>query len=466
MKNVFSYLLLAIAASFLACNGSSKSNKTEEKQSMFTGANGEIKFITLDPGHFHAALVQKNMYDQVSPDIFVYAPEGAELQNHLKIIDGYNARKDNPTKWNLKVCSGDDYLERMLAEKPGNVVVISGNNRIKTDYIRKSVEAGLNVLADKPMVITPEKFGELEKTFKTAKEKGVLLYDLMPERYEVNVMLQKELSSNPEVFGALEDGTLQKPATEQICIHHFYKTVSGNALVRPAWFFDVNQQGEGIVDIATHYVDLVQWSCFPNQIINKNDIEIISAKHWPTLLSITEFSMAIQLREYPDFLARNAKKGNLNVFSNGEIIYKIKGKVAKVSVEWKFKAPEGAGDSHYSVMRGTLCSLEIRQGMDERFEPTLYITANEGTDVNLFAANLSKAIRDLPQKNIVIQKVKSNVWKAVVPKELRIEHEERFAIVVKKYLEYLKNGNIPEWETSGMITKYYTTTEALKLVLK
>lgn len=128
-----------------------------------------------------------------------------------------------------------------------------------------------------------------------------------------------------------------------ICIHHFYKTVSGNALVRPAWFFDVNQQGEGIVDIATHYVDLVQWSCFPNQIINKNDIEIISAKHWPTLLSITEFSMATQLREYPDFLARNVKKGNLNVFSNGEIIYKIKGKVAKVSVEWKFKAPEGAG---------------------------------------------------------------------------------------------------------------------------
>jgi predicted dehydrogenase len=466
MKNVFSYLLLAIAASFLACNGSSKSNKTEEKQSMFTGANGEIKFITLDPGHFHAALVQKNMYDQVSPDIFVYAPEGAELQNHLKIIDGYNARKDNPTKWNLKVCSGDDYLERMLAEKPGNVVVISGNNRIKTDYIKKSVEAGLNVLADKPMVIIPEKFAELEETFKTAKEKGVLLYDLMPERYEVNAIVQKELSLLPEIFGILQEGTPQRPTTEQIGIHYFYKNVSGNALVRPAWFFDVNQQGEGIVDIATHYVDLVQWSCFPNQIINKNDIEIISAKHWPTVININEFSKVTKLHQYPDFLLGNVMNDNLNVFSNGEIIYKVKGKVAKVSVEWKFKAPEGAGDSHYSVMRGTLCSLEIRQGIDERFEPTLYITANEGTDVNLLAVNLSRAIRDLPQKNIEIQKIKNNVWKAVVPEKLRIEHEERFAIVVKKYFEYLKNGKIPEWETSGMITKYYTTTEALKLVLK
>ena len=129
-------------------------------------------------------------------------------------------------------------------------------------------------------------------------------------------------------------------------------------------------------------------------------------------------------------------------------------------------ASEGAGDSHYSVMRGTLCSLEIRQGIDERFEPTLYITANEGTDVNLLAVNLSRVIRDLPQKNIEIQKIKNNVWKAVVPEKLRIEHEERFDIVVKKYFEYLKNGKIPEWETSGMIAKYYTTTEALKLVLK
>ena len=30
---------------------------------MFTGAKGEVKLITLDPGHFHAALVQKKMYE-------------------------------------------------------------------------------------------------------------------------------------------------------------------------------------------------------------------------------------------------------------------------------------------------------------------------------------------------------------------------------------------------------------------
>jgi hypothetical protein len=36
------------------------------------------------------------------------------------------------------------------------------------------------------------------------------------------------------------------------------------------------------------------------------------------------------------------------------------------------------------------------------------------------------------------------------------------ALVIKKYLEYLKNKGIPEWEISGMLAKYYTTTQALE----
>ena len=52
----------------------------------FTGAKGEVKLMTLDPGHFHAALVQKTMYDQVSPTVTVYAPQGPDLQDHLDRI--------------------------------------------------------------------------------------------------------------------------------------------------------------------------------------------------------------------------------------------------------------------------------------------------------------------------------------------------------------------------------------------
>jgi len=36
----------------------------------------EFRLITLEPGHFHAALIQKEMYSGVSKRVAVYAPLG------------------------------------------------------------------------------------------------------------------------------------------------------------------------------------------------------------------------------------------------------------------------------------------------------------------------------------------------------------------------------------------------------
>jgi len=465
MKRSFlPFMALAITVALSSCGGGGKPAKKEElKPTPFTGAKGEVKLMTLDPGHFHAALVQKNMYEQVSPEVFVYAPEGDDLKEHLKRIEGYNTRSESPTAWSEKVYTGSDYLEKMLSEKPGNVVVLSGNNRIKANYIKKSVEAGLNVLADKPMIINADQFPVLEEAFKIAQENGVLLYDIMTERFSVTTLLQRELSMLSEVFGKLDSGTVEKPAIEKISVHHFYKNVSGSALVRPAWFFDVEQQGEGIVDVTTHLVDLVQWECFPGQVVQKSDIEMITAKRWPTVLSKDDFKEVTRLDQYPDYLTKDVKGEALNVFANGEFLYKIKGAVSKISVVWNYKAPEGTGDTHYSIMRGSLSSLEIRQGAKEKYDPTLFITAKKGTDLKAFASILEKAVTTLPQAGLTIENVNENSWKVVLPEALKIGHEAHFAQVTEKYLEYLKDGKLPEWEVPNMITKYYTTTLALKL---
>ena len=176
--------VLVLATIFSACAGGGQ--KTAEKATpKFTGAKGEVKLMTLDPGHFHAALVQKSMYEQIDPTVYVYAPEGDDVNEHLGRIEAFNKRADKPTAWVEKVYTGTDYLEKMLTEKPGNVMMVAGNNAKKTEYIQKAVEAGINVFADKPMVITPEAFPALEQSFKTAAEKGVLLYDIMTERFEV-----------------------------------------------------------------------------------------------------------------------------------------------------------------------------------------------------------------------------------------------------------------------------------------
>ena len=156
-----------------------------------TGSAGDpaVRLMTLDPGHFHAALIQKEMYPGVDPAVHVYAPLGPDLLAHLGRVSAFNRRAENPTTWRLEVHAGPDFLERMLREKPGNVVVLSGRNRGKIDRILASVEAGLNVLADKPWLIAAADFPKLERTLDLAEKRGLVAYDVMTERSEITTIL-------------------------------------------------------------------------------------------------------------------------------------------------------------------------------------------------------------------------------------------------------------------------------------
>ena len=464
MRRLYSFFIPIVIV--LTSCGSQGSKQQAAKPPSTMGKNYQVRLITVDPGHFHAALIQKIMYDQVSPDVHVYAPDGPDYLQHLQRINLYNSRPVNPTSWNEIVYKGPDFFEKMLADKAGNVVVLSGNNRKKTEYIMRSVKAGLNVLADKPMIISPEDFPALQEAFATAKEKGVLIYDIMTERYEVTTILQKLLSQNAEIFGVFTTGSKDEPAVTKISVHHFSKIVSGNPVLRPEWYFDVQQQGEGIVDVTTHLVDLVQWECFPEQIINPSDISMISAKRWPTIITKEEFKGVTGFEDFPGYLQKDIKNGKLNVFANGEMIYRIKGLFAKVSVEWKYQAPPGGGDTHYSVMHGTKCDLVIRQGAEEKFLPTLYVENIKGSGMNDFSSDLQKVINTLPYDSLKVNVVDMNTLKIIIPVKYRVTHEEHFGQVTAKFLDYLKAGKLPEWEVPDMITKYYTTTSALRLAME
>ncbi len=455
MKKYFLFLLSAIILSSCGSGGPKKTEAAMENKY-------QVNLMTVDPGHFHAALVQKIMYDQVSPEVHVYAPEGPDYLQHLTRIKSFNERAADPTSWNEIVYTGSDFFGKMLEDKPGNVVVLSGNNKKKAEYVTRSVNAGLNVFADKPMIISPDDFPKLEEAFRVATGKGVLIYDIMTERFEVTTILQKLLSLKEEVFGKLMAGTQEEPAVTKVSVHHFLKMVAGAPNIRPAWFFDVEQQGEGIVDVTTHLVDLVQWECFPEQILSPSDVNVVAAKRWPTVISKDEFRAVTSTEEFPDFLQKDIKDGKLNVFANGEIIYQIKGTWAKVSVTWNYQAPAGGGDTHYSVMRGTKCDLIIKQGADEKYKPTLYVENIKGVTIGNFTETLKTALASLPYDSLVIKPVGKTALKINIPDKYRVSHEEHFGQVTAKFLEYMKDGKLPEWEVPGMITKYFTTTTALK----
>jgi len=458
MRTFFSacFAILFIAA----CTSGNKEN-TQEMES-----KAPYQIMTLDPGHFHAALVQKMQLEDVDPTVYVYAPEGSDVQDHLSRIKGFNTRSENPTSWVEEVYTGPDFFEKMIQDKPGNIMVVSGNNAKKTEYIKKTVAAGINVLADKPMVISSDKFEMLKEAFELAEKNGVLLYDIMTERYEITTMIQKELSLIPELFGELEKGTLDNPAVTKESVHHFFKYVSGNPIKRPAWFFDVTQQGEGIVDVTTHLVDLIQWGCFPEQIIDyQNDINVVEAKRWATKLTPSQFNRVTHLEGYPDYLRKDIVNDSiLNVYANGEINYTLNGVHAKVSVIWNYEAPEGTKDTHYSIMRGTNANLEIRQGADEDYKPILYVQNTGGASDDEFAETLKKAIDGLQGKFPGLSlDVRNGEMVVVIPEKYKVGHEAHFTQVTEKYLEYLNAGKLPDWEVPNMIAKYYTTTKGYEM---
>lgn len=445
---IFSAIMIGIG-----CQSTDSSEKSSEYLATL---------MTLDPGHFHSALVQKNMYPEVNPTAWVYAPEGDEVREHLAKIEQYNSDPNQPTHWTEEVYTGDDFAEKMFEEKPGNVMVVAGNNRLKTDYILRAVREGIHVFADKPMAINGDNYEKLKEAFQIAEENDVLLYDIMTERFEITTILQRAFSQIPDVFGSVAESSAEDPAITKESVHHFSKIVSGNPLIRPAWFFDVEQQGSGIVDVSTHLIDLIMWSLFPEENLKPSDTNIEKAKQWATEITPAQFKQVTGMDRYPDYLRKDIVQDSvLEVFSNGEIDFQLRGIYGKASVIWNFEAPAGGGDTHFSVFRGTTANLVIRQDQSTGFEPILFVEPVSEYDPSDWEKIMADAIEIIQKDHPDISfKPSENGFEIVIPDQYKVGHEAHFGQVTEQYLRYLKQGSIPQWEKDFMLTKYYLTTKA------
>jgi predicted dehydrogenase len=425
----------------------------------------EVKLITLDPGHFHAALVQKRMYPNVSKRVDIYAPLGFDLTDHLNRIARFNLRADNPTDWQLEVHTGPDFFERMLKDRLGNSVVISGRNQGKIERVKATVEAGLNVLVDKPWIIDPVDLSKLESALDIARQKGIVAYDIMTERYEITTMLQRELVNDSGVFGSIIASTEREPAVVMDGLHHLMKTVAGVPNLRPSWFFDVNQQGEGLADTGTHLVDLVQWMLFPEQAIDyRKDVKVIGAKRWPTSISKPQFQKVTGERDFPGFLSANLKNDQLDLYCNGSVSYTLRGVHVKVKVGWDYESAVAAGDTHFAAFRGSQSRIEVRQGREEKYRTELYVVPYPGKKTEVLAA-LRKRVQALQgtYPGLAVEDLGEQM-RVTIPDKYRVGHEEHFAQVTDRFLEYVHNpAALPSWERVNMLSKYYVTTKAVEL---
>lgn len=443
--------------------------KSEAPEAGKAPAMNEIRFMTLDPGHFHAGLVQKEMYPNVSPTVHIYAPVGTDLLEHLTRITAFNLRKEDPTSWLLEIHASPDFMERMLHEKPGNVVILSGRNLGKIDRIKASVEAGLNVLADKPWIIEAEDFPKLEAALDEADQKKLIAYDIMTERFEITSILQRELVNDPGTFGTLLPGSAAEPALYMKSVHHLLKMVAGMPNRRPQWFFDTRQQGEALGDVATHVVDLTQWMLLPGQAVDyQKDIQMVAAKRWPTVIGPAEFQKLTGADVFPDYLAATVRDGKLEYFCNGQVTYQLKGSFVTLDLLWNYEAPAGSGDTHDAFVRGSLSKIEIRQGAPQKYRTELYVVPNPGTDRSALAAALKSKVEAMQQNWPGVAVAESgSEFHIEIPDKYRVGHEAHFGQVTENFLKYVEDpAKLPAWEKPNMLAKYYVTTQAVEMSRK
>ena len=429
----------------------------------------KIEVVVLDPGHFHASLLQKDALAVINDTIRIYAPEGIGVNQYLESIDSYNHRPKSPTTWKKQVYTGEDYLQKMLSDHKGDVVILAGNNQKKTRYIIESIKAGYNVLADKPLAINSQDFQLLTEAYQLAQQKGLLLYDLMTERYDILNIIEKELLQKKELFGELLQGSPENPSITMESVHHFFKNVSGKPLIRPAWYYDTAQQGEGIADVTTHLVDLVQWQCFPDKAIHYlSDVKVTKATHWPTSITLPEFSQSTQMNSFPSYLDKHVKNNKLEVLANGTLNFTIKGIHIGMKVTWNYTPPTNGGDTFTSIKKGSKATLKIVQDEKNGFVKELYIQKEPDIDNRTFEVQLQKTVEQLQitYPFLSVKNKKNGTYLIDIPQEKRLGHEEHFSKVAKAFLHYIRNKNIPKWENENTLTKYYITTTAVEMAKK
>jgi len=424
-----------------------------------------VRFMTLDPGHFHAALVQKEMYAGVSPHVDVYAPLGPDLIGHLERVSRFNNRAESPTDWRVEVHTGPDFLERMLRERPGNAVVISGRNRGKIDRVQASLDADLHVLVDKPWILEAEDLPKLEKALETADRQGLVALDIMTERFEVTSQLQRALVADPDTFGTALTGTASEPAVYMESVHHLKKVVAGRPNIRPTWFFETDVQGEGLNDIGAHLVDLVQWTLLPERAVDfRSDVEVLAAQRWPTLIPREEFE-AVTTLDFPAELSPHVRDGVLEYFCNTLVSYTLRAHHVALNVIWDWEAPPGASDSHFAYYRGSRSRVEVRQGRAESYRPELYVIPNSTADKAAVLAALRRRLAGLQDAHpgVGAEDLGAEL-RVTIPDALRVSHEEHFGQVTRRFLRYVGDrSTLPAWERPNMVAKYFVTTTGTAL---
>ena len=318
-------------------------------------ASGDVRLMTLDPGHFHAALIQKEMYPGVAPRVDVYAPLGWDSSSISTASPRSTAAPIGRRRGTSRSTRAPTTSSGCSRSARATSSCCRAGTRVKMDRILASVKAGLNVLADKPWILKSADLPKLDAALAEADAKKIVAYDIMTERFEVTTMLQRALVNDRATFGEIVPGTEAEPAVYMESVHHLMKVVAGAPNIRPTWFFDTNEQGEAASDIGTHLVDLVQWTLFPDRAI---DYKCRRQDAGGAALADVDSRGRLPPRHQHARVSRRSWRRTSRTAGSSTTATRscrdaLKGIHTKLNIIWDWEAPAGGGDTHFAFYRGT-----------------------------------------------------------------------------------------------------------------
>lgn len=136
-------------------------------------------------------------------------------------------------------------LDDLINNSGAGILLTAAINSDRADIVIRGIEAGMNIVADKPLVTRIEDLDRIEQALERNPE--VKLHLMLTERYNPVLVTAKSLIDRGEV-GEIVNIINMRP--------HRLKPKE-----RPDWMFASAQYGGILNDLAVHDIDIATWLC-------------------------------------------------------------------------------------------------------------------------------------------------------------------------------------------------------------
>jgi hypothetical protein len=208
---------------------------------------------------------------------------------------------------------------------------------------------------------------------------------------------------------------------------------------------------------------LTQWLIGDSRLSEYDrDVELVSACQWPTTVPRDVFALVTGLQDYPEPLRGNVVDGALRYLCNAQLSYRLRGVPVQLESLWHLAIPEGGGDTHCAIVRGTRADLIVDQGPHTAFRTELTIRpVSADADYARVLQKTVAALRDgFPGLGV---EPAGSAFRIAIPETLRTTHEEHFAAVLDQFLTYADSRQWPDQLGPDLVTKYTLLARAAEL---